>query len=252
MALVLTEEQSMLRDSARGLISDKAPVSHLRAAARRQGRDRLLPRALEEFCRDGLCRPVGAGRIRRQRARLCRGRNRDGGDRPHPDAVAVPVDRGARCVCAVARRQRGAEGRASAEDFLGRIDRGARRRRRRQASPAADRAESRALRQRLQALRREGACRRRPCRRSPDRRRAQRGRGRREQRADACSWSIPRPRALRPSAPSWSIPTTPRASNSTMSRSMPIMCSARSTRAMHCSKACSISAAARLPPKWWG
>ncbi|MHC2467085.1 acyl-CoA dehydrogenase family protein [Bradyrhizobium embrapense] len=31
MALVLTEEQSMLRDSARGLISDKAPVAHLRA-----------------------------------------------------------------------------------------------------------------------------------------------------------------------------------------------------------------------------
>src|SRR3984893_13060884 len=30
MALVLTEEQSMLRDSARGLISDKAPVSPLR------------------------------------------------------------------------------------------------------------------------------------------------------------------------------------------------------------------------------
>jgi alkylation response protein AidB-like acyl-CoA dehydrogenase len=30
MALVLNEEQSLLRDSARGLISDKAPVSHLR------------------------------------------------------------------------------------------------------------------------------------------------------------------------------------------------------------------------------
>ncbi|KRP90073.1 acyl-CoA dehydrogenase [Bradyrhizobium pachyrhizi] len=30
MALVLTEEQSMLRDSARGRISDKAPVAHLR------------------------------------------------------------------------------------------------------------------------------------------------------------------------------------------------------------------------------
>ena len=30
MPLVLTEEQSMLRDSARGLIGDKAPVSHLR------------------------------------------------------------------------------------------------------------------------------------------------------------------------------------------------------------------------------
>src|SRR5258707_9790256 len=30
MALVLTEEQTLLRDSARGLISDKAPVAHLR------------------------------------------------------------------------------------------------------------------------------------------------------------------------------------------------------------------------------
>jgi len=30
MALVVSEEQSMLRDSARGLIGDKAPVSHLR------------------------------------------------------------------------------------------------------------------------------------------------------------------------------------------------------------------------------
>lgn len=30
MALVLNEEQSMLRDSARGLISDKAPVAHMR------------------------------------------------------------------------------------------------------------------------------------------------------------------------------------------------------------------------------
>src|SRR3954454_9615194 len=30
MALVLSEEQSMLRDSARSLIGDKAPVSHLR------------------------------------------------------------------------------------------------------------------------------------------------------------------------------------------------------------------------------
>jgi alkylation response protein AidB-like acyl-CoA dehydrogenase len=37
MPLVLTEEQSMLRDSARGLISDKAPVAHLRQL--RDGRD---------------------------------------------------------------------------------------------------------------------------------------------------------------------------------------------------------------------
>lgn len=37
MALVLNEEQSMLRDSARGLISDKAPVAHLRKL--RDGKD---------------------------------------------------------------------------------------------------------------------------------------------------------------------------------------------------------------------
>ena len=37
MPLVLTEEQSMLRDSARGLISDKAPVAHLRQL--RDGKD---------------------------------------------------------------------------------------------------------------------------------------------------------------------------------------------------------------------
>ena len=30
MPLVLTEEQAMLRDSARGMINDNAPVSHLR------------------------------------------------------------------------------------------------------------------------------------------------------------------------------------------------------------------------------
>src|SRR6516225_6113310 len=39
MALLLNEEQSMLRDSARGLISDKAPVSHLRAL--RDSRDSI-------------------------------------------------------------------------------------------------------------------------------------------------------------------------------------------------------------------
>lgn len=38
MALVLNEEQNLLRDSARSLISDKAPVSHLRAL--RDGEDK--------------------------------------------------------------------------------------------------------------------------------------------------------------------------------------------------------------------
>src|SRR3979411_205672 len=42
------------------------------------------------------------------------------------------------------------------------------------------------------------------------------------------SWSIPKPRASRPSARRWSIPTTPPESRSTMSKSMPTACSARS------------------------
>jgi alkylation response protein AidB-like acyl-CoA dehydrogenase len=55
MALVLTEEQSMLRDSARGLISDKAPVSHLRSlrdAKDATGFSRELWKAFAEM---GLC-----------------------------------------------------------------------------------------------------------------------------------------------------------------------------------------------------
>jgi alkylation response protein AidB-like acyl-CoA dehydrogenase len=57
MALVLNEEQSMLRDSARGLISDKAPVSHLRQL--RDSRDatgfsRELWRAFAEMGFSGL------------------------------------------------------------------------------------------------------------------------------------------------------------------------------------------------------
>ena len=39
MALVLNEEQSMLRDSARGLIGDRAPIAHLRKL--RDSRDPL-------------------------------------------------------------------------------------------------------------------------------------------------------------------------------------------------------------------
>jgi alkylation response protein AidB-like acyl-CoA dehydrogenase len=64
MALVLTEEQSMLRDSARGLISDKAPVSHLRAL--RDGKDatgfsRDLWKAFAEMGFAGLLVPEKFG-----------------------------------------------------------------------------------------------------------------------------------------------------------------------------------------------
>src|SRR6266849_212376 len=57
MALVLTEEQSMLRDSARGLISDKAPVSHLRQlrdARDATGFSRELWKAFAEMGFSGL------------------------------------------------------------------------------------------------------------------------------------------------------------------------------------------------------
>src|SRR6202048_2330581 len=57
MALVFNEEQSMLRDSARGLISDKAPVSHLRQlrdAKDATGFSRDLWRAVAEMGFSGL------------------------------------------------------------------------------------------------------------------------------------------------------------------------------------------------------
>src|SRR6478609_7321622 len=64
MALVLNEEQSMLRDSARGLISDKAPVSHLRQLRDSQdatGFSRDLWKAFAEMGFSGLLVPENFG-----------------------------------------------------------------------------------------------------------------------------------------------------------------------------------------------
>src|ERR1700723_804309 len=64
MALVLTEEQSMLRDSARGLIGDKAPVSHLRQLRDSKdatGFSRDLWRAFAEMGFSGLLVPETFG-----------------------------------------------------------------------------------------------------------------------------------------------------------------------------------------------
>jgi alkylation response protein AidB-like acyl-CoA dehydrogenase len=64
MALVLNEEQSMLRDSARGLISDKAPVSHLRQlrdANDTTGFSRDLWKAFAEMGFSGLLVPEQFG-----------------------------------------------------------------------------------------------------------------------------------------------------------------------------------------------
>ena len=64
MALVLNEEQSMLRDSARGFIGDKAPVSHLRQlrdAKDLSGFSRELWKAFAEMGFAGLLVPEAFG-----------------------------------------------------------------------------------------------------------------------------------------------------------------------------------------------
>src|SRR3981189_3024689 len=64
MALVLNEEQSMLRDSARGLISDRAPVSQrrqLRDAKDTTGFSRELWKAFAEMGFSGLLVPENFG-----------------------------------------------------------------------------------------------------------------------------------------------------------------------------------------------
>jgi alkylation response protein AidB-like acyl-CoA dehydrogenase len=64
MALVLNEEQSMLRDSARGLISDKAPVAHLRQLRNSKdatGFSRELWRSFAEMGFSGLLVPEDFG-----------------------------------------------------------------------------------------------------------------------------------------------------------------------------------------------
>src|SRR5262249_34771780 len=64
MALVLTEEQSMLRDSARRLISDKAPAPHLRQLRDSKdatGFSRDLWKECSEIGFSGLCVPGCSG-----------------------------------------------------------------------------------------------------------------------------------------------------------------------------------------------
>src|SRR5450631_4099498 len=64
MALVLNEEQSMLRDSARGFIGDKAPVAHLRQlrdAKDADGFSRELWKAFAEMGFAGLLVPEAFG-----------------------------------------------------------------------------------------------------------------------------------------------------------------------------------------------
>jgi len=64
MALALNEEQTLLRDSARGLITDKAPVSHLRGlrdANDKDGFSRDLWKTFSEMGFTGLLVPEEFG-----------------------------------------------------------------------------------------------------------------------------------------------------------------------------------------------
>ena len=138
MALVLNEEQSMLRDSARGLISDKAPVSHLRQlreAKDATGYSREMWKTFAEMGFCGLLVPekfggsglgcVEAGVVIEEIGRTLM---------PSP-FLATARAGGFR---AVARRQRRAEIRAPAEDRRRLAARRARNRRGDKASPADD------------------------------------------------------------------------------------------------------------------
>ena len=60
MALILTEEQGMLRDSARSFLAENAPLAQLRQLRDSRDEYRLLARGVEEVRRDGLHRHPGA------------------------------------------------------------------------------------------------------------------------------------------------------------------------------------------------
>ena len=92
MALILTEEQMMVRDNARAFLADKAPVAHLRKLRDTRDADgfsRALWKAFAEMGFCGLLLPENSAG--RGSATSKRGVDH-GGDRPQPDAVAVPVD----------------------------------------------------------------------------------------------------------------------------------------------------------------
>ena len=105
MPLYLTDDQAMLRDTARELHGrgrrDREAAPPL---ARHRLQGRLRPRPVEAVRRAGLQRHPDRRGGWRARPRPCRGGDRARGDRPQPDAVALPDQRG--------RLRRGAEGHA--------------------------------------------------------------------------------------------------------------------------------------------
>jgi alkylation response protein AidB-like acyl-CoA dehydrogenase len=71
MPLILTEEQTMLKEAADGFLNENAPIAHLRPA-RQPRRRRRVARAVEGVRRDGVRRgdhPRGTRRIGPRRGR---------------------------------------------------------------------------------------------------------------------------------------------------------------------------------------
>ena len=219
MALVLTEEQSMLRDSARGLISDKAPVSHLRQlrdAKDATGFSRELWKEFAEMGFAGLLVPeefggsalgcVEAGVVMEEIGR-----------------TLMPSPFLSTAVLAASALSRGGSAAQKAE-HLPKISKGEL-----IAALAVDEgAKHRPLQTGLKAVRSGNGFRLSGAKalvvdghvadllivaaRSA-------GAAGESNGADAVPGRSQEPRALPPSAPSWSMPTTPPASNSLMSRS---------------------------------
>ena len=250
MALVLTEEQSMLRDSARGLISDKAPVSHLRQLRDSKdatGFSRELWKAFAEMGFSGLLVPekfggsglgcVEAGVVMEEIGRTLM---------PSP----FLVDR----VLAASALSRGGSD-AQKSEHLPKIADGSL-----LAALAVDEgAKHRPLQTKMQAARSGNGFRLKGAKAlvvdghtadllivaGAHRRRAGERNGLTLFLVDPKAKGIAIERTVMVDAHNAA------ASNSPMSRSMRTACSARSTTARRCWTACSISAAARWPPKWW-
>src|ERR1700692_1139873 len=103
MALVLSDEQIMLRDNARGFLSKKAPIAHLRHLRDTHDADGFSRPLWKVFvvrgCA-GIVRKPGAPKVRRTRTRPCRSRRRHGGAWSDADSVTISVNCDPRGQCA--------------------------------------------------------------------------------------------------------------------------------------------------------
>ena len=102
--LVLSEDQRMLMESARGAVAANAPIVDVPQVARRRVGRRLLARVLAPMRADGLDRRAGPRGIRRHRLRHRRRRADRARDGANARALAISVHRGHRGERAAQRR----------------------------------------------------------------------------------------------------------------------------------------------------